>query len=158
MTLDQILQSSNNKLAGTISIKEVASVEELAQAQQIRVQVLEDEQGFPHDVNIDGLDSSAIHVLMLDDNVPVATARLTVSAERAGKIARIAVLPSHRGRGLGKRLIRRLESLARRKGLHALYVEPHAHLEPFFRRLGYNKVRGSVQLGEYNLIRVMKKM
>ncbi len=148
----------NDEKAGTISIKEVATAEELAQAQQIRVQVLEAEQGFPHDVNIDGRDPSAIHVLMLDDNVPVATARVTVSAEGEGKIARIAVLPSHRGRGLGKRLIRRLESLARRKGLHALYVEPHAHLEPFFQRLGYNKVRGSVQLGEDNLIRVMKKL
>ena len=146
------------KVVDSISITEVKTPDELKQAQAIRVKILETEQGFPHDVNIDGLDSSAIHVLMLDDNLPVATARLTVSAEGTGKIARIAVLPSHRGRGLGKRLIRRLESLARRKGLHALYVEPHAHLEPFFRRLGYNKVRGSVQLGEYNLIRVMKKM
>ncbi len=148
----------NDDKAGMISFKEVATAEELAQAQQIRVQVLEAEQGFPHDVNIDGLDPSAIHLLILDDNVPVATARLTVSAEGEGKIARIAVLPSHRGRGLGKRLIRRLESLARRNGLHTLYVEPHAHLEPFFRRLGYEKVPGSVTLGGYGLIRVMKRL
>ncbi len=73
---------------GTISIKEVATAEALTQAQQIRVQVLEAEQGFPHDVNIDGMDPSANHVLMLDDNAPVATARLTVSAEGEGKIAR----------------------------------------------------------------------
>ena len=146
------------KKPGTITFKEVATAEELAQAQRIRAQVLEAEQGFPHEVNIDGLDPSAIHVLVLDDKVPVATARLTVSAEGEGKIARIAVLPSHRGRGLGKRLIRRLESLARPNGLHTLYVEPHAHLEPFFRRLGYEKVPGSVTLGGYDLMRVMKRL
>ncbi len=144
--------------AGAISIKEVATAEELAQAQQIRVQVLEAEQGFPHDVNIDGLDPSAIHLLILDDNVPVATARVTASAEGEGKIARIAVLPSHRGRGLGKRLIRQLESVARRSRLRSLYVEPHAHLEPFFRRLGYEKVPCSVTPGGYDLIRMMKRL
>ncbi len=148
----------NDEKAGTISIKEVATAEELAQAQRIRAQVLEAEQGFPHEVNIDGLDPSAIHVLVLDDKVPVATARLTVSAEGEGKIARIAVLPSHRGRGLGKRLIRQLESVARRSRLRSLYVEPHAHLEPFFRRLGYEKVPCSVTPGGYDLIRMMKRL
>lgn len=96
------------------------------------MQVLQTEQGFPHDVNIDGLDAAAMHILILNDDVPVATARLTVSAEGEGKIARIAVLPSHRGRGLGKRLILSLESIARHRGLHSLYIEPHAYLDRFF--------------------------
>ncbi len=60
---------------GKISIKEVKTPEELKQAQAIRVKVLESEQGFPHDMNIDGLDESADHILILDDGVPVATAR-----------------------------------------------------------------------------------
>ena len=72
----------------SISIKEVKTPEELKQAQAIRVKVLESEQGFPHDVNVDGLDQSADHVLMLDDGVPVATARLTVTHSGEGKIAR----------------------------------------------------------------------
>ncbi len=52
------------KNRGTISIKEVHTAEELKQAQKIREEVLEKEQGFPHDVNIDGLDPSAIHALL----------------------------------------------------------------------------------------------
>ena len=76
----------------SISIKEVKTPEELKQAQAIRVKILETEQGFPHDTNIDGLDESADHVLILDNGVPVATARLTVTDSGEGKIARIAVL------------------------------------------------------------------
>ncbi len=98
---------------GKISIKEVKTPEELKQAQAIRVNVLEAEQGFPRDVNVDGLDESADHILILDDGVPVATARLTVTDSGEGKIARIAVLGSHRGVGLGKRLIRGLEGVAK---------------------------------------------
>ncbi len=67
----------------SISIKEVRTPGDLKLAQAIRVRVLEDEQGFPHDLNVDVLDESADHVLVLDDGVPVATARLTGNGEEA---------------------------------------------------------------------------
>ena len=61
---------------GRISIREVNTAEELEHALAVRVKVLEAEQGFAHDINVDGLDEFADHVLILDDGVPVATARL----------------------------------------------------------------------------------
>ncbi len=142
----------------SISIKEVQTPEELKQAQAIRVKVLEAEQGFPHELNIDGLDESADHILILDDGVPVATARLTVTDSGEGKIARIAVLGSHRGVGLGKRLIRGLEGVAKRRGLRALHVEPHAHLEPFFRVLGYERITEPVTVGPHRLLGMVKRL
>ena len=145
-------------MKGTITIREVNTAEELEQAQEIRVRVLEEEQGFPHEVNIDGLDQSASHVLVLDEEVPVATARLTMVAAGQGKIARIAVLPSHRGMGLGRRLTQELETIGERNGLHTLHVEPHAHLEGFFRALGYEKVAGSVDTADHYLIRMRKEV
>ena len=146
------------KSVGTISIKEVGTAEELMQAQKIRAEVLEKEQEFPHDVNIDGLDRSASHVLAFDHEVPVATARLTIPAEGEGMIARIALIPSYRGMGLGKRIIRQLEIVAKRRRLRTLYVEPHAHLEAFFRNLGYEKLPGSVEFGGHHLIKMMKRL
>ena len=143
---------------GSISIKEVQTPEELKQTQAIRVKVLESEQGFPHDMNIDGLDESADHILILDDGVPVATARLTVTDSGEGKIARIAVLGSHRGVGLGKRLIRGLEGVAKRRGLRTLHVEPHAHLEPFFRVLGYERITEPVTVGPHRLLGMVKRL
>ncbi len=84
-----------------ISIKQVRTADELRQAQRIRRIVLEAEQGFPHEVNVDGLDPSALHVLVLDRGEPVGTARVTKRSETEGMLARIALLPSHLGRGLG---------------------------------------------------------
>ena len=146
------------KNASGISIKEVDTAEELKQAQAIRVKVLESEQGFPHDVNVDGLDESADHVLILDDGVPVATARLTVLGSGEGKIARIAVLQSHRWLGLGKRLIGGLEGVAKRRRLRTLHVEPHAHLEPFFRALGYERTTEPVKVGPHRLLGMVKRL
>ena len=147
-----------NRRRGRISIKEVSTAEELKQAQAIRVEVLEAEQGFPHHVNIDGLDESADHVLILDDGVPVATARLTETDPGEGTIARIAILESHRGRGLGKRLIRRLEDAAKRHGLHIIRLKPHAHLEQFFQALGYERVADPVTVGQHRLLGMVKKL
>ena len=141
-----------------ITIKEVRTAKELEQAQEIRVRVFEEEQGFPHEVNIDGADQAASHVLVLDEEVPVATARITVVAEGQGMIARIAVLSSHRGMGLAKHLVQELEGIGRRGGLQTLCMEPHAHLESFYRALGYEKVPGSADVAGHHLIRMRKEV
>ena len=141
-----------------IAITEVSTAEELEQAHEIRAKVLEEEQGFPHEINVDGADQSASHVLILDAGMPVATARLTIMPKGQGKIARIAVLSSHRGMGLGRRLIQELETIGGRSGLHTLSVEPHAHLESFFRDLGYETVAGSTDIAGHYLIRMKKEV
>ncbi len=41
------------KEESVLSIKEVSNKEDLKQAQKIRIKVLEKEQGFPHNLNID---------------------------------------------------------------------------------------------------------
>ena len=145
-------------MSDPITIREVGSAKELERAQEIRVRVFEEEQGFPHEVNVDGADQSASHILILDAEVPVATARLATVAEGRGMIARIAVLPSHRGMGLGRRLVHELETMGRRDGLHTLCMEPHAHLEGFYRALGYEKIAGSVDLAGHRLIRMKKEL
>ncbi len=142
----------------TISIKEVQTADELAQAQRIREIVLEAEQGFPHAVNVDGRDAQADHVLMLDGDEPVGTARLTEVGPGEGMIARIAVLASHRGKGLGERLLRGLEPAARRRALHTIHLRPHARLERFFRGLGYIRVSDVLTQGRHALIRMRKRL
>ena len=142
----------------SISIKEISTAKELEQAHRIREQVLEGEQGFPHEINIDGLDPSASHVLMFDGDLPIATARLTISAEGVGRMARIAILPAYRGRGLGARLVRGIEKLGRRLGVETLEVEPHAHLKSFFHMLGFSEGAVPTPIQGHNLIRMTKRL
>ncbi len=141
-----------------ISIKQVRTPDDLRQAQRIREIVLETEQGFPHEINVDGQDPSAMHVLVLDRGEPVGTARVTKRSEKEGMLARIALLPSHRGKGLGKRMLRHLEAMAKHAGLQTIYVEPHAHLGPFFRSLGYETVPGRLELSGHQLIRLRRRV
>ena len=137
-------------------VQDVTTCDEVRQAQLVRKLVLELQHGFPHEVNVDGDDDSAHHVLMLDGERPVGTARLTETSSGEGMIARIAVVPSHRGYGLGEGLIRELEGAAVRLGLRTIRVEPHAHLAAFFERQGYVRTSGPFTLGSHELIRMTR--
>jgi predicted GNAT family N-acyltransferase len=139
-------------------MKVVSTPEELAAAMAIRRRVFVEEQGIPADLDEDGLDSSAVHVLVCDGKQPVATGRLVIDTRNEGVLARIAVLPSHRGGGLGRRVVRELESLARRRGLTALSLQPHRYLERFYADLGYETVAGTSIVGGHELITMRKSL
>jgi len=141
-----------------MKIKLISTSKEYALVRRIRKKVLEDEQGFPHEVNIDGNDHQAYHVLISEGRKPVATARLVQDQNRKGKIARIAILKSHRGKGLAKDLIRYIEKKAMHLGITSLLIEPHAYLENFFKQLGYQKLPGYTEVAGLRLIKLEKRL
>src|SRR5882672_5383935 len=56
------------------------------------------------------------------------------------KISIMAVAPSHRGQGLGSLLVRKAETLARRRGCRYAYVDTMSYQAPaFYRKLGYRR-------------------
>jgi predicted GNAT family N-acyltransferase len=129
----------------------------LEAARRIRVAVFVDEQGIPKELELDEIDSEAVHVLALDDDVPVATGRLSVSGE-TGIIARIAVLPEYRGSGIGRRVVSILEEKARKQNLPAVELSPHYYLESFYSRLGYHRMPGEEHVAGHRLIRMRKEL
>ena len=142
--------------AEKISIREVHTPEALEQAFQIRAVVFVEEQGIPLELDRDGRDEEAWHILALDGAAPVATGRLLPKGPRAGKIERIAVLPSHRGRGLGRCIVEGLEALAQKHGMRTISLEAHQFLEAFYHNLGYQTMPGTVMVGAYRLIKMAK--
>ena len=145
--------------SASTTLHEARTPDALAQARAIRDQVFAVEQGIPAELVHDGLDASALHVLALHDGAPAATGRLTISADRKGVLARIAVLPAYRGQGLGKRVVQHLEALARRESLVAVSLKPHHYLETFYANLGYETVPGSfTTAGSHPLITMTKRL
>ncbi|MBY8876591.1 GNAT family N-acetyltransferase [Actinacidiphila acidipaludis] len=108
----------------------------------IRHEVFVVEQDVPPEVEWDGKDDRAVHVLAEG----VGTGRLLLGEDAAGKnggdpelavLGRLAVLRSARGAGHGARLVRALEDEARRLGLRGVYLEAQVHAIPFYEKLGY---------------------
>ena len=124
----------------------------------IRREVFVQEQAIPEHLDDDGKDHRSVHVLAFDGSSPVATARLSIEPDQTGIISRVAVLPPYRGSGLGGDLVQALERIATDKGLTEVTLEPHAHLEKFYGKLGFERIEGTSVVGDHELITMRKRL
>jgi predicted GNAT family N-acyltransferase len=127
--------------------------------QKMRRKIFGDEQGIPQEMDLDGKDEKSIHVLLYanENPEPMASGRLTIE-ENLGILSRIAVVPEYRGTGVGKRIVRELEKVAKEKSVRKLSLDPHAYLEKFYSDLGYKKIPGLKQVVNHQLITMTKNI
>lgn len=101
---------------------------------QLRETVFVHGQGVPAEIEWDGRDAGATHVLALRDDRPVGCGRLLPD----GKIGRMAVLAEERHQGIGRRLLDALVEAASEAGLDAVYLHAQEHAADFYRRAGFS--------------------
>jgi predicted GNAT family N-acyltransferase len=141
-----------------ISMQRAETAKDLAEARTIQLAVFSQEQGIPEDLCLQNNDA-AIHVLAVDGEQYVGTARMLDLGNRHAELARIAVVQSHRGSGLGAQLIRKLEEIAVLEGFENLVLHPHQYLENFYARLGYVVgEEGAETVGGHALITMSKEL
>ena len=137
----------------------VKNEHQLRTALKIREIVFVEEQGISKNMDVDGKDRQAIHALMFDHGVGIATGRLLCEGNQKGHISRIAVLNDYRGKKLGSKIIEFLELEAKKMGVPGVYLHPHDYLESFYHNLGYQTVSNSgFYVGKYRLIKMTKKI
>ncbi len=141
-----------------VRIELVTTPMALAAALDIRRRVFVEEQGVSLTTELDGLDGEAHHVLAWVHDRPAGTSRLHYIGPTTGRIGRVAVLPAHRGLGLGGRMVTALEAHAAAMGVTHIVLHPHAYLEHFYARLGYRTVSGSEVIDGYLVLRMEKTL
>ncbi|MGC1506128.1 MAG: GNAT family N-acetyltransferase [Sulfitobacter sp.] len=94
-----------------------------------------DEQGVSEADEIDDLDEVCLHLLAVDGEAPVGTARVHI-VNGLAKIGRVCVLKSHRGTGLGAALIRKALDVSRGKAAQAK-LGAQVHALGFYETLGF---------------------
>ena len=99
----------------------------------IRCEVFVDEQNVPEELEIDGLDGEAKHVLAFVDGVPIGTGRILID----GHIGRVAVLKNYRGHGIGKLIMKELIKWAQDKSLEKVWLSSQWHAHSFYIDLGF---------------------
>lgn len=110
---------------------------DIATCLALRRTVFIEEQGVSEADEVDGLDEAAIHLLALDGDRPVGTARLLVKGAVA-KIGRVCVLRQARGTGLGAALIRAaLDELRAQPGVREAMLGSQSHATGFYEKLGF---------------------
>ena len=94
----------------------------------IRNEVFVNEQNVPKELEIDGLDIEAKHVLAFVDGVPIGTGRILSD----GHIGRVAVLKDYRGLGIGKLIMKELIKWAEDMSLEKVWLSSQWHAHSFY--------------------------
>lgn len=100
----------------------------------VRAEVFIQEQQVPVELEWDGMDETARHLLALNGaGEPIGCARLTGD----GSIGRMAVLKPWRGMGVGRALLAKAISLYRQQGQQNITLSAQMHAVPFYEQSGF---------------------
>ncbi|MGM0569586.1 GNAT family N-acetyltransferase [Marinobacter sp.] len=109
---------------------------------KIRQRVFIEEQKVPPELEWDDTDEIADHFLaVLPDNTPVAAGRMFTTLDDTAHIGRMAVLPAHRGKGIGEIMLRHI-MVAAAGQVKDLYLSAQQHAVPFYQRSGFHVCTG----------------
>ena len=109
---------------------------EVDAALALRYDVFCVEQGVSLEEELDGLDDDALHLVVVDDGEVVGTCRLLAHGAEV-KLGRMAVAPTHRGRGLAAELLDRGRRPGARAARAAHRARRPALAQALYERAGY---------------------
>lgn len=116
---------------------EVAKTEDqIQEVFHIRKTVFVEEQQVPLEEEIDEYENDSTHFVLYDQNKPVGAGRFRI-LDGVGKVERICVLKSIRGKGAGRTLMLGIEEYAKRQPLSQLKLNAQTYAIPFYEGLGY---------------------
>ncbi|MFT5705920.1 MAG: putative GNAT family N-acyltransferase [Oceanospirillaceae bacterium] len=124
----------------------------ISKAQTIRFQVFTVEQKIPPELDLDGLDEASNHILIMDNDASVATARLTVNDKGSSVMARVAVVKAYRGSGVSSKMLKALMLYAREIGVISIEIHAHEYLRSYYEKFGFEYIQEIETVGEHQLI------
>ena len=128
------------------SCRIAATPDELAAHHRIRHQVFVDEQGLFEGSDLDEHDPDAVHIIGLWDGAIVGVVRAFLIDEPTGlwQGDRLAVLPEHRIRNIGKPLVKFAVATAAQRGGTLMVAHIQLPNVAFFERIGWY-IHGDVE-------------
>lgn len=122
-----------------MDIRIVNNETERKDAYEVRRLVFVHEQNVPEEIEIDQYEADSIHFVGYLENEPVAASRLRF-VDEYGKLERICVLKTMRGKAIGKAMIKKMEEKITFEGYSKAKLNSQSHAEDFYKALGYQTV------------------
>ena len=141
-----------------IIIETVEYSEQKKAIKTIRKQVFQIEQGVTEELEFDGLDESATHLLAYWKNQPVGTARIRKITEKTAKIERLSVLPLARRQGIGKALMEKAIEIIRIQNYHTVVIHAQEYVKSLYQKLGFEQVGNVFEEANIPHVKMTKKL
>jgi predicted GNAT family N-acyltransferase len=102
----------------------------------VRTPVFVEEQQVAPDFEWDEIDASAVHLLAMLENEPIACLRII----DFHKIGRMAVLKAYRGMGVGNALLAEAIKICKLQGSKSIILSAQTHAIGFYRQAGFKQI------------------
>ncbi len=114
----------------------IAEKDEIEKAFALRFEVFVDEQNVPADIELDGEDEIAVHIIAENDDVVVGCARV-IFCDSQAHVGRLAVKKLYRGKGIGASICRFIIDIARERQCDCVWLNSQLHAVGFYEKLGF---------------------
>ncbi len=143
-----------------IQIIEPTTEKELSDYYQIRYEVLRKPWNQPIHTTKDDTENNSIHLLVIDSNGKgIATGRMQFNSDKEAQIRSMAVINDYQGKGIGRKIIERLEKLAGDKNISLLCLDARENAVAFYKSNGFEITAPSYLLfGEIQHYRMEKRL
>ena len=121
-----------------LDIKIGNDAELIRAADELRRIVFIDEQGVPEDEIFDGLNHKAVHIVIFDRELPIATARLLNNGDN-WRIGLVAVEESRRGEALGEKVMQAAIEYVIACDGNEIVLTAQQEVRGFYEKLGFSQ-------------------
>lgn len=119
-----------------LEIRLVKDQDEFDTVLAIRREVFVEGQSVPLERELDGLDDTAEHIIVLLGDEPIGCTRVRYD-ERGARLERIAILKEWQGRGFGRRLVGFLVEHCQKQGMDEVVLHSQCAVRGFYEELGF---------------------
>jgi predicted GNAT family N-acyltransferase len=141
-----------------IEIKIADYQNKLPEIKMIRTKVFQEEQGVAAELEFDGLDEQARHLVAYLNQQPVGTTRIRTIDNQTVKIERLAVLPEARNQGIGKKLMEKALEMISNDNYQLVIIHAQEYIKELYLKLGFEQVGTSFQEANIAHVKMIKKL
>jgi predicted GNAT family N-acyltransferase len=141
-----------------ITLRIVNYTDNSSEIKAIRTQVFQIEQGVDPEIEFDGKDETAEHLLAYLDNQPVGTARIRYLSPKTAKIERLAVLSTARGLGIGKELMEKAVEIAAQNDVEEVVIHAQDYVKRLHQKIGFEQVGESFDEAGIAHVKMLKRL
>ena len=98
-----------------------------------------EEQGVSEDVEYDGYDTEALHMVAKDGERIIGTARVRFLAAGQAKIERMAILKPFRRKGIGRKIMAFLNEELRNRQIEQVILHAQYQVVAFYKSCGFEE-------------------
>ena len=119
-------------------IRLIENQKEMNDVFEVRRVVFVEGQNVPKKCDLDGLDDTAKHVIVLLNNQPIGCARIRFLESNA-KFERIAILEKYQGMGFGIKLMNFLIEYIKKEGFKKITIHSQYYIKDFYTKCGFKE-------------------